>query len=386
MAASALAQPVEKRSIVNSTALLTGNNDLQASYGKPFAVFQPKVLVVNYFWKEAQGWLNAVDFKHNITIPGLSQQYPTIHCTEDYAICQLTTGMGEINAAASMNALGLSPLFDLSHTYFLMSGIGGGEPVHATLGSVAVAQYAVQVALEYQVSPQDFGPAQHNWTAGYWAYKSKDPWLYPGAVYGSEVFEVNGKLRDRAVELAKTATLKPGNAQNIAHRLLYTEEAARSPPAVVKCDTLTSDTYFSGNTLSDYFTYYASMMTNGTAQYCMTAQEDNAGLEAIVRLHRYGLMDFNRVVVMRSASDFTRPPPSKSGDTVNWFTDRQDGGSAVAFANLPIAGMPFVNDVLKNWDGVYYAGKQYGPENYTGDFFNALGGTPSFGKPEFQLP
>ncbi|OBA23903.1 purine nucleoside permease [Metschnikowia bicuspidata var. bicuspidata NRRL YB-4993] len=383
--AFAIAHPLEKRSIVNSTEDATSNNDLQASYGKPFAIFQPKMFVINMFEYEAQPWLESLDFEHNITIPGLSPLYPSIYCTSNYSVCEMTTGEGEINAAASVTALGLSPLFDLSHTYFLISGIGGGEPQFTTMGSVTFAKYAVQVALEYETAYQDFSSSRANWTSGYWAYGTEDPWTYPGNVYGTEVFEVNENLRDRAVELAETATLENGTDANAANRLLYDEPAARGLPSVVKCDALTSDNYFTGNTLGDYFSFYASMMTNGSATYCSTAQEDNASLEAFTRLHRYGLADYNRVVIMRSISDFTRPPPSKSNDTVSWFNNPEDGGSSVAFANLPIAGLPFVRDVLENWDNVYYAGKKYGPENYTGDLFNTLGGTPDFGKSSFDI-
>ncbi|GEQ68654.1 hypothetical protein JCM33374_g2322 [Metschnikowia sp. JCM 33374] len=385
LVASAIAQPVDKRSIVNSTKEVTTNDDFKASYGKPFAIFQPKVLVVNMFFKEQTPWLKAMDFVHNITIPGLPPAYPTVFCNGNYTVCEMTTGAGEINAAASIMALGLSPLFDLSHTYFLISGIAGGEPQHTTIGSVTFAKYAVQVALEYQTAYQDFINVHPDWTSGYWAYKTSDPWSYAGSVYGTEVFEVNENLRNRAVELAKTATLQNGTTGNSAYRALYAEDAARALPSVVKCDALTSDTYFTGNTLSDYFGFYAAMMTNGSATYCSTAQEDNASLEAVTRLHRYGLADYNRVVVMRTISDFTRPPPSRCNDTVGWFNDPQDGGRSVSYANLPLAGMPFVRDVLKNWDNVYYAGKKYAPENYTGDLLNTLGGKPDFGKPSFVI-
>ena len=43
----------------------------------------------------------------------------------------------------------------------------------------------------------------------------------------------------------------------------------------------------------------------------MTAQEDNATFEAMLRAHKAGLMDFSRVILMRTASDFDRPPPTQ---------------------------------------------------------------------------
>lgn len=349
------------------------------------SVISPKVFVINMFEYEAKPWLAALNFTKNMTIPGLSPLYPDIYCTDDYSVCELTTGEGEINASGTMTALGLSPKFNLTQTYFLISGIAGGEPQFTTMGSVTFAKYAVQVALQYQVSYQEFITTNPNWTSGYWAYGTTDPWSYPANVYGTEVFELNEKLRDRAVELAKSVTLDNGNDQNAVNRLLYAQDAARSPPSVVKCDVLTSDNYFTGNVLGDYFSFYASLITNGTAQYCATAQEDNASLEALTRLSKAGLVDFSRIVVMRTISDFTRPPPSKSNDTVGWFNDPQSGGASAAFNNLPIAGVPFVNDVLAHWDDVYMDGSAFAPTNYIGDIFATLGGTPNFGKASFGI-
>lgn len=386
LVAGALAHPLEKR-LVNETVEIeadkTVNNNLQTSFGKPYAVFQPKVMVVNMFSLEEKPWLEGLDFIHNITIPGLSPLYPTVHCTTNYSICQFTTGEGEINAAASVNALGLSPLFDLSSTYFLINGIAGGEPQYTTLGSVTFAKYAVQVALEYQIAYQDFIGTNPNWTSGYFAYGTDNPWTYPGNVYGTEVFELNEKLRDRAAELASEQDLNNGTELNAEFRALYDYEAAQSLPAVVKCDSLTSDNYFTGNTLGDYFSAFASMMTNGSAVYCSTAQEDNASLEALTRLDLHGLVDFNRVVVMRTISDFARPPSSMSNNTVGFFTASSDGGSSASRKNLFIAGLPFVQDVLENWDTVYASGKKYAPENYTGDILRTLGGVADFGLASF---
>lgn len=31
---------------------------------------------------------------HNITVPGFSPIFPNAHCSQDYSVCQLTTGEG----------------------------------------------------------------------------------------------------------------------------------------------------------------------------------------------------------------------------------------------------------------------------------------------------
>lgn len=366
--ASALAQPIST------------DGDLVVTSGT--AVFQPKVFVVTMFELETAPWLEALDLAHNITIPGLSPLYPTIHCTTNYSVCQMTAGEGEINAAASLSALALSPLFDLSKTFWLLNGIAGGEPTEVTTGSATFAKYAVQVGLEYQIDYREYISTNPNWTSGYFAYGTDNPWEYPANVYGTEVFELNEKLRDRAVELASNVTLSRGTARNIEFRDLYEVSPAVNDPKVVKCDSLTSDNYFTGNVLNDYFSFYAKLMTNGLATYCSTAQEDNANLEVLTRLSSHGLVDYNRVVVLRSISNFSRPPPSMANATVEFFTKTEKGGIQHSIDNLVKAGMPFVRDVVANWDEYQ---TKYLPDNYVGDIFGTLGGTPDFGKESFEV-
>jgi len=54
------------------------------------------------------------------------------------------------------------------------------------------------------------------------------------------------------------------------------------------------------------------LWTNNTGVYSLTAQEDNASFEAMIRADKAGLMDFSRVILMRrTASDFDRAPPDQ---------------------------------------------------------------------------
>ncbi|CAK7897467.1 purine nucleoside permease [[Candida] anglica] len=392
LAASASAFPLMKRDDANSTVAtnssteVTQDDHFQVSFAKPFAIFQPKVFIGAMFSLETAPWLEALDFVHNITLPGLSPQYPDIHCTTNYSICQFTAGEGEINAAASVTALALSPLFDLSKTYFLLNGIAGGEPDHTTLGSVTFAKYAVQAALEYEIDPTEFTKAQAaNWTSGYFAFGTNNQQQYPGNVYGTEVFELNENLRNRAIALAKNATLDNGTTGNAEYRKLYPQKKARALPGVEACDVLTSDVYFTGNVLGDYFSNFTKLMTNGSATYCSTAQEDNASLEALVRADKHGLVDYDRIVVMRTISDFARPPPSMANDTLGFFTNSSFGGISASVNNLVNAGLPFVTDVVQHWDKVYKNGTAYKAKNYVGDIFGTLGGVPDFGLPSFEI-
>ncbi|KAH3682456.1 hypothetical protein WICPIJ_006577, partial [Wickerhamomyces pijperi] len=60
-----------------------------------------------------------------------------------------------------------------------------------------------------------------------------------------------------------------------------------------------------------------------------------------------------------------------ANETVYFFTEVSQGGSKVAVENLVVAGKPFIEDVLYNWD-LYENGTVYAPSNYIGDFFGSL--------------
>lgn len=335
---------------------------------------------------------------HALFTPGLSMIYPLVHCTSatDGAVCHATVGEGEINAAATMMALVLSPRFDLTKTYFLFSGIAGVNPRYATLGGVALARYTVQVALQYEIDARSLpvygreGEEREeegaDWPSGYFAYGTDSPLQYPTITYGTEVFELNANLRNAAYELASKATLADAEAPR-AYREHYRhtsrEEddddnpfaAAVAPPRVVQCDTATSDVYYSGTVLAETFENTTAIWTNGTGVYCMTAQEDNANLEVMLRAAVEGLVDFSRIIVMRTGSNFDRPPPGVSDWEHLALSDQN--GFDIAIDNIFNAGIAIVSGIVEDWDCGFSEGVE--AENYIGDIFGSLGGEPDFG-------
>src|SRR5882672_2198027 len=79
-----------------------------------------KVLIINMFGPEGQPFIEKLALTDDIEIPGLSPDYPKVHCNTD-DVCEITTGMGHTNVAASISALVYSGKLDLSSTYFLIA-------------------------------------------------------------------------------------------------------------------------------------------------------------------------------------------------------------------------------------------------------------------------
>ncbi|KAJ7509694.1 purine nucleoside permease [Mycena galericulata] len=355
-------------------------SSLLLSMRSRYGVIRPRVVIVNMFHSEAVEWYNIPEFNvlaQNITVPGFSPLFPDVHCTQDGLICQLTTGQAEINAASTISSFLNSPCFDLTSAYFVLAGIAGVSPREATLGSVTFARFAIQGGLQHEFDARE-KPA--HFSSGYFAQGTTAPGKYPEWIDGTEVFEVNDALRKVAVGMAQTARLTDTDACK-RRRATYASSvftAGAAPPSIVMCDTLTSDTFWSGALLAEAFENTTALLTNGSGVYCSTQQEDNAVLSALLRGALFHLVDFSRIIVMRSGSDFDRPPPGESAADA-MFAPMV--GFPPALLNLRIAGVKVVQGVIDGWAGTFERGIE--PTNYIGDILGSLGGQPDFGPGSF---
>ncbi len=307
-----------------------------------------RVMIVSMFGPEGQVWRDARNLGQAITVPGLSSDYPQVHCGSD-KVCQVTLGMGHANAAASIMALTFSKQFDLTHTYWLIAGIAGINPKHGTVGSVAWARWLVDFGIQWELDAREI---PKSWSSGYLGINTRSPDEKPPLDYRTEVFQLDGALQRRAYQLSKGAKLADSDAAKVA-RAAY-PAPANQPPSVLMCDTMSGDTWFSGTKLGLRAEAWTRILTDGKGRYCTTQQEDNAVYEALKRADAAGLVDVKRVADLRAGSDFDRPAPG--GSNVDNLLDYQkQGGFVPALQNLVRAGTPLVNEIVKNW-GEWKAG------------------------------
>ncbi|KAK3391149.1 purine nucleoside permease [Podospora didyma] len=347
----------------------------------------PKVFIITMFGLEADVWrknpTSWLDLTaRHVPLPGLSPKYPDIFCTLSGEVCQIVTAEGLINASLTISALVSSPLFDLTHTYFIISGISGVNPRYGSLGTVALAKYAIQVDMQYEFDAREI-PA--SWPTGYVALGASAPGQYPAHLYGTEVFVLNEQLRDIAQGFAQRAVLldAPSAAAYrrrycTAWQRLYSASediqftAALLPPSVISGDVASANVFFHGPLLSRAVEQYCQLMTRGRATYCMTAQEDNGTLAALARAAAVGTVDFARVVILRSGSNFDQPPPG--GDFPLMPLHTTHGGLEIALDNVYLAALEVVKGILDGWDDRFLAG--IAPESSLGDDLARHGNAP----------
>ncbi|KAH6951553.1 purine nucleoside permease [Fusarium avenaceum] len=339
----------------------------------------PKVLLIAMFYEESRNWLSldsALQFPRKVRVPGLARGYEDVHVTENGEVALLVVGTALINASLSISALLTSPLFDLTKTYFILIGIAGVNPKRATIGSVAFARFAVQVDTQLEFDAREI-PSE--WDSGFVPMGADRPDQFPGIVHGSEVFELNTALRDYALSVAKTVELED-TPEAAKHRALWQNSpdgifnVATEKPGVLEGDVLSSNTFWHGHRISEAMEKVAKVYTSGQGEYTMTAQEDNALLAGLLNATLQGKVDFSRILLIRSASNFDRGHEDKPHQ-LPFVMDK--GGLGPSTRNLYLTALKVVQGIVDNWSVKFEAGIT--PENYIGDIFGSLGGAPGFG-------
>jgi purine nucleoside permease len=308
----------------------------------------PKVMVITMFDGEAKPWLEGRALETRVAVPGLASGFPEVAC-DAAGLCLMTTAMGFANAASSVAALVLSGAFDLSETYFLVAGIAGVDPHDGTTGGAYWARYVVDGGLRHDIDPRQV-PA--DWQNGMVGLGAKSPSEKPAWGAGTEVYALNPALAARALALTEGVALEDSDAAR-AYREAYAQPAAKAAPGVALCDTVSIDTYWHGSLIGDGIESWTRLVTDGAANYCTTQMEDNATLTALRRGADAGLLDFDRVAVLRTASNFDREPPGKT--PIESLTG-DSGGFGPATTNAYRVGSAFADAVIADWplwqDGV----------------------------------
>ncbi len=257
-------------------------------------------------------------------------------------ILGIITGVGAARAASSIMALGLDARFDLTEAYFVIAGIAGIDPGAGSLGSVVFPQYVVDGTFSHEVDAREI-PA--DWPDGFVPIGKSLPYEQPRAdrFNGDDgiVFRLNPSLVTWAYELTRNTPLS--DSDRMAERRKQFEPAvtAHCPPSVLRGDELSSTTFWHGKLLSQRARRWVAYQTQELGQYAITGMEDTGMLQSLTQLASAGRIDFARVVILRSASNFDQ--------------QRAGIGAAESLAETRIATYSAYLPALEN---VYRVGKR----------------------------
>jgi purine nucleoside permease len=265
----------------------------------------------------------------------------------DKGVLGILTGVGTSRAASSIMALGLDPRFDFTKAYWLVAGIAGIDPADGSLGCAAWAEWVVDGDLAYEIDAREI-PA--GWKTGFVPLGKATPYQEPHeAREKGEEFHLNPQLQNWAYELTKNVELTDTEAMQ-QERSLFSSPNARRAPFVLKGDEISSSTFWHGQLLNQWANDWVRYHTGGAGNYVTTGMEDTGTLDSLTYLARAGRVDLNRVMVLRTASDFDQPPPGKTAaENLTANSARQYTGMIPALEAAWRVGHVVVDDLVKNW-------------------------------------
>lgn len=291
---------------------------------------------------ELQYW---VERDHLERIFPLPAGYHPVRMNGDGEMAVLT-GQGTAHAAATIMALGLDPRFDLSHAYWLIAGIAGGSPERVSLGSAAWARWVVDGDLGYEIDAREM-PAE--WPTGYIPLRKTRPFEQPAAALEGQMYALNGELANWAFTLTHDTALADSDRLKEV-RSHFDGAAAQRPPFVMLGDEVSGSTYWHGKLSDAWATEWMSYFTEGKGQFATTAMEDTGTLQSLRFLANAGRVDWNRILVLRTVSNYDQQPHGMSA--ADSLAHQRIGSYSAYLPSLEAAytvGRTVVNELLHHW-------------------------------------
>ena len=231
----------------------------------------------------------------------------------DEGVLGVCIGGGIANAAASVMALGFDPRFDLTRAYWLIAGIAGGDPEDVGLGSAVWARHVVDGDLLYEIDAREI---PEGWPYGLIPLGGEAPAqsaedIATGWTIDNVHFALNAPLAEWAAALTRSHALADSAALRKGRAAYVGSPRAQAPPTVMLGDTLSASTYWHGALLNGWANDWVRLYGGEDAEFVTTNMEDSGTLTAISRLADIGKADLDRVLVLRTVSNFSMPPPGK---------------------------------------------------------------------------
>jgi len=273
--------------------------------------------------------------------------------TNGNGVLALVTGIGTAKAAASIMALGLDPRFDLSKAYWIVAGIAGVDPVDASLGSAAWAEYVVDGDLGHEIDAREI---PSSWSTGYVPLRKVTPYEQPlGEPNEGEMFRLEPKLVDWAYSLTRDLKLLDPEGLALRRAGMQGFPNALLPPFVLKGDTLQSMTFWHGKLLNQWANDWVRYHTKDAGNYVMTAMEDTGTLQSLHFLAKAGRVDVQRVLVLRTASNFDMQRPGLTAwESLAENRNQGYAGFTAALESAWKVGSTVVNELATNWKKYKY--------------------------------
>lgn len=291
------------------------------------AQLRPKVVVVSYFEigsdtgdrpGELQFWVERDHLDRIIDVPGMSR---SVRANRDGSEIAVAVGPGNINPAVNLMALGADPRFDLRTSHWLLNGIAGISPKDGTIGAAVWTDFVINGDLVKEIDPREI---PSTWKDGFMSLDDEAPSdAKGGAGWEDDVRTWDGKeaRTNRRGNVIRLNTALLGWAYNLTANVRLAEDdemrtlrlsykdfsGTQRGPQVQVGANIATETFWHGGLMDAWAHRWVSFETDGVAHLGTTSMNDSGALLALQALTRQGKADWNKALLLRTASNFDMP-------------------------------------------------------------------------------
>ncbi|MDE1916553.1 MAG: purine nucleoside permease [Sphingomonadales bacterium] len=224
-------------------------------------------------------------------------------------VLAISTGEGTGHAAASIMALGMDPRFDLTHAYWVVAAIAGVNPNTGSAGSAAWIGDVIDSDFSYAIDPRE---APQGWATGTLPYHRLEPYQQPVPDSSDNLFPLNHALRDWAYGLTRDIALADSKQLQDLRATYAGFPEAQKPPHVMVGEEVSGQSFWIGAMLNTHAEEWTRYWTGAKGTFVMTAMEDTGVARSLAMLAKAGKVAPDRLLVLRTASDYSAPPHGQS--------------------------------------------------------------------------
>ncbi len=255
---------------------------------------------------EFQFWAEREDWTREIAVPGVD--HPVL--TDGNGTIGVVSGT-TVRASNQVMALVMSGMFDFSRTYWVVNGIAGVNPSVASIGSAAWAHYVIDGDIAYEIDSRE---ADASWPYAIMPIGSKVPNQKPaneGWEPKAMAYRLNPALVSWAYALTKDTQIPDSDEMKACRALYEGFPNAQKPPFILYGETFGSCRFWHGKALTQWASDWTRLWTDGKGEFAMSDMEDQGIAAALTRLSRMGKVDFQRVLFLRTASNYCMQAPKQ---------------------------------------------------------------------------
>ena len=176
------------------------------------------------------------------------------------------------------------------------------------------------------------------------------PYEQPASDFYGEMYTLNPQLVGWAFHLTRDVHLTDSDSLRKSRARFAGFPNALKPPFVARGDTLSASTFWHGSRLDEWANAWTRYYTRGKGNYMVAAMEDSGTLQALTFLSHAGRVDLQRVLVLRTVSNYDREAPGvPAAESLQEMVSGNYSAYMPALETAEMVGDKVVRDIVEHW-------------------------------------